>query len=121
MDGGWCPGHHRPSNLDLVIDLFAPRRGRAAGSSLADRIDAEGDCWEWMGARNGTGYGNIESRGAHRVIYEALVGPIPKGLDLDHLCRNPPCVNPDHLEPVTRSTNLLRGHVGRGRWPKKGI
>ena len=47
---------------------------------------------------------------AHRVVYEILVGPIPVGLELDHLCRNRACVNPDHLEPVTTRTNLLRGY-----------
>lgn len=46
---------------------------------------------------------------AHRLVYELLVGPIPDGLQLDHLCRNRGCVRPDHLEPVTRRTNILRG------------
>lgn len=48
-------------------------------------------------------------RVAHRVVWEILVGPIPEGLDLDHLCRNRKCVNPDHLEPTTRQVNLRRG------------
>jgi len=51
------------------------------------------------------------SRGrlAHRAVYEALVGPIPKGLSLDHLCRNRACVNPEHLEPVSLVENVMRG------------
>jgi HNH endonuclease len=46
---------------------------------------------------------------AHRVVYETLVGPIPDGLVIDHLCRNPRCVRPDHMEPVTNQVNVLRG------------
>lgn len=73
------------------------------------------DCWEWDGARNRHGYGVFSNRtlgrtfAAHRFAYEDRVGPIPDGLQLDHLCRNPPCVNPAHLEPVTGIENLRRG------------
>ena len=77
------------------------------------RVDASGDCWVWTGAKNRQGYGSqrLDGKrpGAHRVVYEALVGPIPEGLELDHLCRNPSCVNPDHLEPVTHQENMRRG------------
>jgi hypothetical protein len=79
------------------------------------KVDAEGDCWVWIGGRYPLGYGcfylagSRDGRGAHRVLWEHLVGPIPSGLELDHLCRNPPCVNPDHLEPVTHKENLRRG------------
>lgn len=73
-------------------------------------------CWEWVGTRHGEGYGYIGFGGragrnylAHRVAYELLVGPIPDGLGLDHLCRNRPCVRPEHLEPVTDKVNILRG------------
>lgn len=73
---------------------------------------AENGCWEWIGSTNG-GYGKItinkRTYKAHRVTYELFVGPIPAGLDIDHLCRNHGCVNPAHLEPVTRRENLLRG------------
>ncbi len=77
-------------------------------------------CWLWLGARSNNGYGHTTYRGdagqlrhisAHRRAYSLLRGPIPTGLDLDHLCRVRHCVNPDHLEPVTRSLNLRRGHA----------
>lgn len=74
------------------------------------------DCWEWVGARFGSGYGAINRDGhtisAHRVSYELLVGPIPDGLELDHLCRNRWCVRPDHLEPVVHVENVRRSPLG---------
>lgn len=81
------------------------------------KVDASGDCWLWTGAPH-LGYGRF-SRGrsgatyAHRVAYELLVGPIPDGLTLDHLCWNTLCVNPDHLEPVTRAENTRRARLVR--------
>lgn len=79
----------------------------------------ETPCWMWDGAFAGSGYGQDFYKGkkwrAHRSTYERLVGPIPAGMDLDHLCRNRRCVNPDHLEPVTRRENLLRGETRTAR------
>ena len=74
----------------------------------------ESGCWAWMGGRMKNGYGvfSLQLRKtilAHRFAYEALRGPIPHGLQLDHLCRVRCCVNPDHLECVTRRENILRG------------
>lgn len=88
---------------------------------LLDRIIEKlevGDCWVFMGARSAGNYGQIRrgngaSTGyAHRLLYELLVGPVDVKLDLDHLCRNRPCCNPDHLEPVTRAVNHARGTQG---------
>ena len=70
-------------------------------------------CWNWKAGKT-KGYGmfylNGRSVGAHRVSYELYVGKIPKGLTLDHLCRNTACVNPRHLEPVTLGVNVLRSN-----------
>ena len=75
-------------------------------------VDAAG-CWLWTRARNRHDYGVTSyfggSRLAHRVSYEAFVGPIPSGLVIDHLCRVPRCVNPAHMEPVTVHENTMRG------------
>lgn len=74
----------------------------------------EDGCWTWDGQLK-DGYGKYSHKGktyaAHRWAYQQLVGPIPTGLQLDHLCRNPPCVRPDHLEPVTSRENVLRGQL----------
>lgn len=73
------------------------------------------DCWEWTGCRTWNGYGQFWDGKrvglAHRYAYETMVGPIPAGLLLDHLCRNKACVNPSHLEPVTNYENLRRGNT----------
>jgi hypothetical protein len=70
-------------------------------------------CWFWTGNTDKNGYGRIsigaKARRAHRVAYEALVGPVPPGRQLDHLCRVPSCINPDHLEPVSPRENVMRG------------
>lgn len=74
----------------------------------------ENGCIVWIASGNGAGYGAMYiAKGkrvlAHRWSYEHYVGPIPEGLDLDHLCRNRACVNPQHLEPVAHRVNVLRG------------
>lgn len=76
-------------------------------------IDPETECWNWQGHVGQNGYGQCwdgkKVKGAHVVAYVLFVGHVPVGLDLDHLCRNRRCVNPAHLEPVTRRENLMRG------------
>ena len=70
-------------------------------------------CWLWTGRPNSEGYGRMQIDGrrqySHRMAYAHWVGPIPEGLEIDHLCRVRSCVNPKHMEPVSRRTNILRG------------
>lgn len=80
------------------------------------KVDKTPGCWLWTGAANGPGYGNIgvlgQNRVAHRVAWLLTLGDLPAGLVLDHTCRNPKCVNPAHLEPVTHQENVGRGLHG---------
>jgi hypothetical protein len=80
--------------------------------SFWERVDKSGECWLWTGAVSSSGYGRAHWRGvqttAQRRAYLELVGPIPDGLHLDHLCGVRRCVNPVHLEPVTRLENNRR-------------
>ncbi len=100
-------------------------------------FDPDG-CWYWTAASSkGPGYGVIRPTSsrkqlhAHRVMYELVAGPIPDGLQIDHLCREPRCVNPAHMEAVTQRVNVLRGtspiaeqarrtHCLRGNHPLSG-
>ncbi|MEV8338504.1 HNH endonuclease signature motif containing protein [Leucobacter sp. NPDC077196] len=91
---------------------------------------APGECWEWQAAKDPDGYGrfmvkkNEPVQLAHRVSFEFSCGAIEIGKVLDHLCRNPPCVNPRHLEVVSQRTNMERGDIAwaamrrTGRCPK---
>lgn len=90
--------------------------------SLWSRFRLEGECWVFTGKPNAAGYGRISVDGQslllHRFVYELLVGPIPEGLFLDHLCFNRPCANPAHLDPVPPKINTQRSWAaGRGRIP----
>jgi HNH endonuclease len=91
--------------------------------NLVQKISVQSDgCWIWTGgtAKKKDGrptYGRVRWKGtmlyAHRVVYEILVGAIDDGLQLDHLCSVPGCVNPEHLEPVTGSENIKRARPGQ--------
>jgi hypothetical protein len=78
-----------------------------------------GHCWIWTASRSSGGYGHMHwggrLEGAHRLAYEDAVEAVPAGLELDHLCAVRSCVNPIHLEPVTRAENTMRGLSGVGR------
>jgi hypothetical protein len=94
----------RPANtVERIFDLYV--------------TPVASGCWEWSGkvAKNGYGHTKVggEFRLAHRAFYEGMKGPIAEGMTIDHLCRNRSCVNPAHLEPVSRGENVLRSPATR--------
>lgn len=110
------------------ISCTTSRRNRERWRPAAERFWAKVEktpgCWLWRGSHNMRGYSTFHVEAgrsepkkvlAHRYAYELLVGPIPDGLQIDHVCRNKGCVNPEHLEPVTPSENMRRGYEARRR------
>ena len=119
---GWCDLHYRrwlrtgdPERLERI-------RYESDEARFWSKVNRRGpdDCWNWIARHTANGgYGTIQIGGragsfvrAHRYAYELLAGPIPAGLQIDHLCRNRLCVNPAHLEPVTQQENIARGDAG---------
>lgn len=99
----------RPAHLSVT------RPARPAEERFWEKVAKTDGCWEWTGAKHRHGYGAFEHVGtvyAHRVAWVLQNGPVPTGLELDHLCKNKPCVRPDHLEPVTHTENVRRA----GNW-----
>lgn len=111
---GWCKVHYA-----RWCRTGTPHPSPRSAGSRVDRLwrfiqRSPSGCWEWVGRRDVKGYGRCgDGRWAHRAIYELLVEPIPQGLTIDHLCFNPGCVNPAHLEPVTRAENTRRMNAKR--------
>lgn len=107
----WCRRHYK-SNLDHGDPLHVPVQ-RTPVERFHEKYNVEASgCWMWFGpTRSGYGEFSIGKRKvrAHRFAYETFRGAIPAGLVIDHLCRQPRCVNPGHLQPVTRGENVLRG------------
>lgn len=112
-----CYGHVKGQPINYIP-------GHQNRKSPQRYIVADDGCWVWQGAvvtnvRGTHPYGKVVKRIdskdvtylAHRIAYEQAVGPIPKGLVIDHLCRNTLCVNPDHLEAVTQRVNVARGNL----------
>lgn len=113
---GWCIGHY--ARWRTEGDPGGPLRPYLTDDSARfwAKVDKRGpdDCWLWLANKTApNGHGRFSTGGsmvmAHRFAYELLVGPIPDGLVIDHLCRVRLCVNPKHLEPVTAVENIKRG------------
>ena len=120
---GVCSGHYQAFAKDgRLTDLpYFPRAIRPPTERFWRRVQhgSVEECWNWLGATDGRGYGQLSGKPstsspvkAHRVSYEILHGPVPAGLELDHLCRNRLCVNPNHLEAVPHMINAQRGETG---------
>lgn len=124
----WYRSQRRAYCSDLCRDLAREHRRASLEDRFWEKVDRSGGvpetrpelgaCWVWTGSTT-RGYGTIYSGGqttaghnrpilAHRLMYELVVGPIPEGLTIDHLCRTPVCVNPGHLEAVTMAENIRR-------------
>ena len=125
---GWCSKHYQrwmstgsPTG-SKKRSTTRLRRYQPAEQRFWAYVEKTDGCWQWKASFDSSGYGLLSVSGksakAHRFAYELLVGPIPHGLVIDHLCRNRACVNPAHMEPVTNYENLRRGaghDVSQGR------
>lgn len=107
---GLCDSHYSASREGRAFAVLDQREDEWFYSRVAEKDG----CWVWQSSLNRDGYGQFRRHGsgnktAHRWSYEFMRGEIPPGLQLDHLCRNRACVNPEHLEPVTSLVNWWRG------------
>jgi hypothetical protein len=123
FSSGYCEKHYR--RWKRTGDPNVIRRS-PNGTPAEERFWAkvqkgtQDECWFWTARTSQDGYGWFApfthgDMPAHRFAYQLLIGPIPDGLTLDHLCRNTLCVNPRHLEPVTNSENVRRSWEHRKR------
>lgn len=116
---GWCGPHYQRWRKYGDPEGGGPRRGDHAARWWS-KVQQSQACWLWLDAPTDAGYGHFwngkREVPAHVFGYEMIVGPIPKGYELDHACRNRMCVKPTHLEAVTHSGNIRRSneHCRRG-------
>lgn len=118
---------HRPSRQDVqrrvvvvgppFCDTMLIMPKPSSPETFWNRVERTATCWLWKGQLDAGGYGHLRFRGrfvkAHALAFELTSGPIPDGLELDHLCKVRNCVNPDHLEPVTHEENCRRAFAGK--------
>lgn len=132
----WCHAHYMRwyTTGDVQADVPLRRHVRGAAAQFAAYVDRDGPlpverpelgrCWTWTARRTSAGYGYLSAEGrevvAHRWAYEHFVAAVPVDYDIDHLCRNPSCVNYErHLEPVTHQVNMLRGENPPARFARR--
>jgi hypothetical protein len=114
-----CPvcGKPRARRAKMCWSCYVARREtRPLAERFWKKVEKTDTCWLWRGGMTKQGYGQIFAGAgqrrmiyAHVVSYEMHVAPRPEGMDIDHLCDNPSCVNPQHLRPATHRENVLRG------------
>jgi hypothetical protein len=115
LDRGRDAVNVRPPDTERLVSMRNQYISRPLSAQVRfwAKVDKSGECWLWTGAKNQKGYGRFRFNGqviyAHRWVYEDAFGPIPDGLELDHLCRTTSCVRPAHVEAVPHRTNILRG------------
>lgn len=111
---GLCGRHYQRLRTHGDVETNLTHRGQPALQRFLNLAVLSEGCWPWAGNRNRKGYGmfhGTKAMSAHKWAYTYWVGPVPEGLQLDHLCRNRGCVNPAHLEPVTNRENQLRSPI----------
>jgi hypothetical protein len=130
---GWCGKHYmRWERHGDPLSVLTPHWSHTAEERFWPKVNKNGPipaycpelgpCWLWTGhiAKGSKGYARLGWLGrqqlAHRVAYELVIGPIPEGLTLDHLCRVRHCVNPRHLAAITNRENILRGESPSAKW-----
>lgn len=113
-----------PRPQEVNLECMSPFGILPLEKRLLLRVWPRGDCWEWRGGTDRNGYGVFDYMAyhnlyVHRMVYELAKGPIPPGLQIDHICRHPWCVKPSHLEAVPQRLNIIRGIGFAGRNVRK--
>lgn len=116
-----CPQCNRDAARAYMAERRRENKGKVFAPETPEELERfwskvdKADCWTWTGAQNGRGYGIVTVRSVnlltHRAAYFMRYGKHDPGLELDHLCRNRICCNPDHLEPVTHTENMRRSPI----------